>query len=94
MQSTKRKFVLELKHRAKETNQGKEVKLHKFLTSVLDGGEWSVSRSSSFIHKEGSAGTQYTGDWMGTRATLDAVAEKWMPCRESNSRHSVRHFTY
>jgi hypothetical protein len=40
---------------------GLEVYLHAFLTSALDGGEWSASRAGSFTYKDchwirGSAG--------------------------------------
>jgi hypothetical protein len=31
---------------------GVEVKLHVFLTSTLDGGEWSASNSGRFIPEE------------------------------------------
>jgi len=37
------------------------------LTSALDGGEWSASHPGRFTHR--------LGDWMGTRAGLNAVAK-------------------
>jgi hypothetical protein len=44
-----------------------------FLTSALDGCEWSVSRPSCFIPEERVPGTHWIGDWVGPRAGLDAV---------------------
>jgi len=33
---------------------GVEVQLHSFLTSAIDGGEWSASRSGRFAPNEGA----------------------------------------
>jgi hypothetical protein len=52
---------------------GVEVKLHAFLTSVLDGGEWSASRPGRFAPTERAPGTHWRGGWVGPRAVLDAV---------------------
>jgi hypothetical protein len=41
------KFVRVSKHHAEKTCGRVEVKLHELLTSTLDGGEWSVSRSAA-----------------------------------------------
>jgi hypothetical protein len=40
--------------------------LHAFLTSALDGGEWSCSRPGHFTTKERAPGTHWIGDWVGT----------------------------
>jgi hypothetical protein len=58
------------------------------LTSVLDGGEWSASRSSRFTSKERAPGTHWIGGWVGPRAVLDAVVKRKIPSprRVSNSR--------
>jgi hypothetical protein len=45
--------LLLTKHHAMKTHGGVKVQLHAFLTSVLNGGEWSASRSC------------LPGDWMG-----------------------------
>jgi hypothetical protein len=37
------------KHHNMKTYGGMEVSLHTFLTSAVDGDEWSVSRRSRFI---------------------------------------------
>jgi hypothetical protein len=48
-----------------KTHWGAEVQLHVFLTSELDGGEWSASRPDRF-----------TPGWVGVRTGLDAVAKR------------------
>jgi hypothetical protein len=45
------------------------------LTMVLDGGEWSASRPSRFIPREGAPGTHWIGGWVGPRAVLDMVVK-------------------
>jgi hypothetical protein len=43
-----------------------------FLTSALDGGEWSASRPGSTLPPgKGPSGTRCTGGWEGPRACLD-----------------------
>jgi len=42
-----------------------EVRLHAFLTSALDGGEWSVSRPGHFNPRERASGTLWLGGWVG-----------------------------
>jgi hypothetical protein len=71
---------------------GEEVQLHIFLTSVLDGGKWSVSRPGRFTSRERALGTQRTGGWIGPRAVLDSVAKRKIhrPCRESNPGRPAR----
>jgi hypothetical protein len=53
-----------------------EVYLHLLLTSTLDGGEWSASRS----------GAHSTGGWVDPRAGLDVVKSKYSihACKELN----------
>jgi hypothetical protein len=52
------------------------------LTSALDGGEWSASRSGRFTSKERAPGTHWIG-WVDPRAVLDAVVKRKIPspCR-------------
>jgi hypothetical protein len=45
-------FLQLIKHHTMKTYWGVEVKFQAFLTSVLDGGEWSASRPDSFTPKE------------------------------------------
>jgi hypothetical protein len=56
-----------------------------FLTSVLDGGEWSASRPGCFAPGERVPGTHWTGGWVKLRANLNAVEWRQVscPCRES-----------
>jgi hypothetical protein len=44
-----------------------------FLTSALDGGEWSASRPARFTSGEIAPRTPLIGDWVRPRAGLDAV---------------------
>jgi hypothetical protein len=50
---------------------GVDVKIHVFLTSALDGGEWSVSRTGRFI-----PGTHWIGGWAGPRTGLDDTEKR------------------
>jgi hypothetical protein len=62
-----------------EAYWGVELQLHAFLTSALDGGEWSTSRSGCFTPGERALGTRLIGGWVGPRAILDAVAKRKDP---------------
>jgi len=63
-----------------------------FLTSALEGGEWSALRPGRFIPGERTSVTHWREDWMGPRARLDAVAKIDIPSlrRKSNPDNSVR----
>jgi hypothetical protein len=54
------------------------------LTSELDGGEWSASRSDLFTPRERAPGIQWIGGWMGLRAVLDAVVKRKIPRHPKN----------
>jgi hypothetical protein len=47
-----------------------------FLTSALDGGEWSASRPGRYTPRERGPGTYRVGGWVGLRAGLDAVKKR------------------
>jgi hypothetical protein len=70
---------------------GVEVQLHAFLTSALDGGEWSASRPGLFTSRERTPGTRWIGGWVGPRAGLDAVVKRKIPSlrRKSNPRTPI-----
>jgi hypothetical protein len=70
---------------------GVEIQLHAFLTSALDGSEWSASCPGHFIPRERTPGTIWIGDWVGPRAVLDAVVKRKIPSlrRESNPRTPI-----
>jgi hypothetical protein len=74
-----------------KTYWGVEVEVHIFLTSALDGGQWSASRPGRFTLGERAPGTHWVGGWVGTRAVLDAVVKRKIPSprRESNPRTPI-----
>jgi hypothetical protein len=49
---------------------GVEVWFHEFLTSALDGGEWSTSRPGRFIPGVRASGSYWIGGWVGSSAGL------------------------
>jgi hypothetical protein len=53
------------KHHAVKTSFGVEERLHAFLTSALDGGEWSASSPDRFTLRERAPGTHWIGGWVG-----------------------------
>jgi hypothetical protein len=69
---------------------GVELQLHP-LTSALDGGEWSASRTGRFTPRERAPGTHWIGGWVGLRAILDAVVKRKIssPRRKSNPRTPI-----
>jgi hypothetical protein len=50
---------------------GVDVLFHIFLTSALDGDEWSASRLCRFTLEERASSTHWTGRWEDPRASLD-----------------------
>jgi hypothetical protein len=52
---------------------------YSFLTSTLDGGEWSASRPGRFTPREIALGTHWIGGRVGPRAVLDAVVKRKIP---------------
>jgi hypothetical protein len=55
---------------------GVDVYIHIFLTSALDGGEWSVSPPCRFTSGERALGTYWIGGWVSPRASLDEVERR------------------
>jgi hypothetical protein len=55
---------------------GVKVYLHAFLTSALDGNEWSASHPGPFTLRERAPGTYWIGGWMGPTAGLDTAVVK------------------
>jgi hypothetical protein len=74
------------KHHAMKTYWGSGGIASRFLTSALDGGEWSVSLPGRFTPRERTADTHWIGGRVGPRAVLDAVVKRKIPSlrRESN----------
>jgi hypothetical protein len=79
------------KHHAMKAYWEVEVQLHAFLTSALDGAEWSASRPGRFTLRELGPGTHWIGGWVGPRAGLDVVVKRKIPSlrRESKPRTPV-----
>ena len=65
--------------------------IHSFLTSSLDRGEWSAWHPGHFVHKERTLRTDWVGDCMGPRTSLDILdeIEHSCPCQESECFLSV-----
>jgi hypothetical protein len=47
-----------------------------FLTSALDGSEWSASHPGCFTPSERAPGIHWIGGWVSPRAGLDMVMRK------------------
>jgi hypothetical protein len=62
-----------------------------YLTSALDGGEWTAPRPDRFTPREIAPVTHWIGAWVGTRAFLDAVVKRKTPSprRDSNPRTPI-----
>jgi hypothetical protein len=74
-------------------NAGVDVESHTFLTSALDGGEWSASRSGRFIPRDNVPSTYFIGGWVGPRTSLDDVEkEKILHLLGLFSQMSVKHY--
>jgi hypothetical protein len=70
---------------------GVESYLSAFLTSVLDGGEWSASHSGPLPPMQETSALHWVGGWVGRRDTLDDVEKRKISCgyREFNSDSSI-----
>jgi hypothetical protein len=55
---------------------GVDVQIHIFLTLARVGGEWSASHPCHFTPRERAPGTQWTGGWVGPRASLDDMEKR------------------
>jgi hypothetical protein len=52
-----------------------KVQIHAFITSKLDGCDWTASLPGSFT----ASGTHWIGGWVGPRAVLEAVVKRKNP---------------
>jgi hypothetical protein len=70
---------------------GVDVYILIFLTSALDGGEWSASHPGHFTPEERAPGTHCIGGWVGPRTGLDDVEKrKFLPLPRLELRHLGR----
>jgi hypothetical protein len=75
------------KHHAMNTYWGSGDRLHAFLTSAVDGGEWSVSRFGRLApEKEHPVSIGYERGWAPEPAGMNGMARRknHSPCQESN----------
>jgi len=56
-----------------------EVQLHQFLTSALDGGEWSASRPGRFSLRLRAHGTHWVGGLSGSQSQCGRGGEEKKP---------------
>jgi len=68
--------VLSSEHHVMEAYWGSGGIAPRILTSVLDGCEWSPSRSGRFTPRERARFTHCIGGWVGPRVGLDAVEKE------------------
>jgi hypothetical protein len=83
------------KHHILKTYGRVEVQLHAFLTSALDGGEWSRSRPGRFIPGERASDINWIGVWVSPRSSLERWrAEKFsVPDRKRTPVFQPSHYT-
>jgi hypothetical protein len=79
-----------IKHHATKTYGEVEVHLQVFLTSALDGGEWSASRPGRFTTRENVPSIHWTGGWVYSIVGLDAVAKRKIPAPAENQTSVVQ----
>jgi hypothetical protein len=60
-------------HHAMKMYEEIEIIAPSFLTSALDGREWSASRPGCFIPRDKAPYTHWVGGWVGHSAGVDAV---------------------
>jgi hypothetical protein len=58
------------------TYEGVEIRAPPFLTSAIDGGEWSASRSCRFNPGEMVPVTHCIGGWVGPRTGMDSLEKR------------------
>jgi hypothetical protein len=68
-----------IKHHDMKTYWGRGGIVHACLTSVLDGGEWSASRTGRFTPGERALDTHWIGGWVGSRTGVDTVVKRKIP---------------
>jgi len=71
-----------------------KLEFHAFLTSALDGGEWSAFRRGHFTSRERALFTHWIWSWVGPIAWSHLVVKRKKslecPYRQSNPGHPDR----
>jgi hypothetical protein len=70
-----------------------EVKSHAFLTTALEGGEWSLLLSGCFTSIEKSLGVHWIGGWVDPRASPGLAAKRNVPHHSQDLNFIAGHFT-
>jgi hypothetical protein len=65
-----------IKHYAMKTYGGVNVKIHMFMISVLDGGEWTALRPGHVTPGERVPSAHWIIGWVGPRTSLDDVERR------------------
>jgi hypothetical protein len=78
-----------IKHCAMKTSGGRGCIDPPFLTSALDGGEWSASRPGRFTPRERNPCTHWIGVRVDLKAGLDAVKKNSLPLPGIELRPSI-----
>jgi hypothetical protein len=80
------------KHRG-GPQEGKRYNFYSFLTSTLDGDEWSASQPGcALLPGESTPGSHWIGGCVDPRTGLETEARKklLLPCQGSNPSHIVQ----
>jgi hypothetical protein len=67
------------KHHAMKAYWGVEDSSTYYLTSALDGGDWSASRPGRFTPRERAPGTHWIGGWVSPRAIMSFIIMQFSP---------------
>jgi hypothetical protein len=80
------------KHQNMKAYWGVDVYFQKFLTSAIDGGDWSALRPGRFTPREKAPRTHWLEGWLGQSRSVPG-GEKIIPSprRESNPRNPIVH---
>jgi hypothetical protein len=71
-----------------------ETQLHVFLTSSLDGDEWSVTGPNRYNTRERAPGTNYREEWVGHNQSRNYGANKTSCfCHELNPDCSLSYYS-
>ena len=76
--------------RAIKTYERKEVKIHSFLTLLLDRSQWSASWLDRFQPVRTARSTHWSEGWVGTTAGLDTFHNTQTSLNSAGTRTTIR----